>query len=199
MSAVPRTGPTFFATRAEFRAWLDAYAGTADELWVGFHKQGSGLPSITWPEAVDEALCVGWIDGVRKRVDATSYMIRFTPRRPGSTWSRVNIDRVAVLAREGRLRPAGQQAYDRRTDANSGIYSYENRHEAVLEPGFAAELAANPVARDFFESRPRWYRQAAITWVMSAKREETRRRRLATLVEDSAAGRTVGPLTRPGG
>jgi uncharacterized protein YdeI (YjbR/CyaY-like superfamily) len=192
-----RMEPVFFATPAEFRAWLEAHHEDAPELWVGFYKKGSGRPSITWPEAVDEALCVGWIDGVRKSLDEASYVIRFTPRRPNSVWSAVNVDRVSELTTHGRMRPSGQQAFELRRKDQSGVYSYENRHDAALEEAYDREIRSHSAAWRFFESRPRWYRQAAIRWVMSAKKEQTRRKRLSTLIEDSARGRTVPPLTRP--
>jgi uncharacterized protein YdeI (YjbR/CyaY-like superfamily) len=190
--------PLFFATPADLRAWLEAHHEDARELWVGFHKVGTGRPSITWPEAVDEALCVGWIDGVRKRLDDASYVIRFSPRRQGSVWSTVNINRVAELTALGRMRPSGQRAFTARTEDRSGVYSYENRNDATLDEAYEREIRANSAAWRFFESRPRWYRQAAIRWVMTAKKEQTRRTRLSTLIEDSARGWTVPPLSRPG-
>ena len=130
MSASEKT--TFFATPAEFRAWLEKHHSSAPELWVGFYKKGSGRPSINWPEAVDEALCVGWIDGIRKSIDDESYRIRFTPRKPRSTWSAVNLARVEALTREGRMRPAGLKAFEKRTEAKTGIYAYEQRKAAEL-------------------------------------------------------------------
>ncbi len=194
----PMTGsPVFFATPEEFRAWLEENHATARELWVGYTKKGAGRASITWPESVDEALCFGWIDGIRRSVDDTSYMNRFTPRRPGSNWSAVNIARVAELTAQGRMRPAGLAAFDRRRDETTAVYSYEQRHQAALEEAEEQQLRANPAAWQFFQARPRSYRQAAIRWVISAKKAETRQSRLARLIEDSAQGRTVPPLTRP--
>lgn len=194
----PMTGsPVFFATPEEFRAWLEENHATASELWVGYTKKGAGRASITWPESVDEALCFGWIDGIRRSVDDTSYMNRFTPRRPGSNWSAVNIARVAELTAQGRMRPAGLAAFDRRRDETTAVYSYEQRHQAALEEAEEQQLRANPAAWQFFQARPRSYRQAAIRWVISAKKAETRQSRLARLIEDSAQGRTVPPLTRP--
>jgi uncharacterized protein YdeI (YjbR/CyaY-like superfamily) len=189
--------PTFFATPAELRAWLEEHHGDTAELWVGFHKKGSGRPSITWPEAVDEALCFGWIDGVRKRVDESSYAIRFTPRKPRSTWSAVNIARVEELTSQGRMRPEGQRAFERRSEDNSAIYSYEQRHAARLEDAQEQRFRANQRAWEFFQAQPAWYRRTAIWWVVSAKQEATRQRRLATLIDHSEQGRTVPPLTRP--
>jgi uncharacterized protein YdeI (YjbR/CyaY-like superfamily) len=189
------TEPVFFASPAELRAWFDRHHADRTELVVGFRRKGSGEPSITWPEAVDEALCVGWIDGVRRRLDATSYVIRFTPRRPRSTWSAVNIDRATALAEQGRMRPAGLAAFARRDEERSRIYSYE-RADAELAPDQAARLAANPEALAFFTAQPPAYRRAALHWVTSAKRAATRERRLDELIADSAAGRRLRFLTR---
>src|SRR3954449_8743836 len=180
--------PTFFATPEDFRAWLEAHHDTESELLVGFHKKGSGRPSITWPQSVDEALCFGWIDGIRRGIDETSYSIRFTPRKPTSNWSSVNIARVAELEKEGRMRPAGRAAFERRSAARSGIYSYEQRKPARLVPDQQREFETeNPEAWAFFSPQPPGYRQQAIHWVVNAKRPETRANRLATLIEDSAA------------
>ena len=187
----------FFATPEEFRAWLEAHHDDARELWVGFHKKGSGRPSITWPESVDEALCFGWIDGVRKSLGPDSYAIRFTPRKARSTWSAVNIRRAQELAAEGRMRPAGLKAFEARTDDRSAIYAYEQRQDAKLAPEHEREFRANERAWSFFQAQPPWYRKTAIWWVVSAKREETRRKRLRTLIDDSANGRTLRHLTRP--
>jgi uncharacterized protein YdeI (YjbR/CyaY-like superfamily) len=189
--------PTFFATPDAFRAWLEEHHDTEAELSVGFWKRGSGRPSITWPEAVDQALCFGWIDGVRRRRDDDSYTIRFTPRRRRSTWSAVNVARVAELEAAGLMHPAGLEAFARRSDDRTAIYAYEQRRAAELGEDYEAELRADRDAWGFFQAQPPWYRRAAAQWVTSAKREETRRRRLAQLVADSAQGRTVPPLTRP--
>jgi len=189
-------GPTFFATPEEFRAWFAAHAAANTELLVGFYKKGSGLPSITWPEAVDEALCVGWIDGVRRARDETSYTIRFTPRKARSIWSTVNIARVAALTTEGRMRPAGVTAFEARAAERSEIYAYEQQEDATLTPDEEAAFRAAPGAWDFFAAQRPSYRRPALWWIVSAKRPETRARRLATLIADSAAGRTVAHLTR---
>ena len=188
--------PVFFATPDEFRGWLKDNHAAVSELWVGFYKKGSGLPSITWPQSVDEALCFGWIDGLRKGIDEISYKIRFTPRRPTSNWSTVNIERVAVLTEEGRMRPAGLEAFSRRSEERSRIYSYEREHAALTEEE-EDQLRATPAAWEFFQAQPPSYRKAATRWIVSAKKETTRQSRLARLVEDSASGRTVPPLTRP--
>jgi uncharacterized protein YdeI (YjbR/CyaY-like superfamily) len=189
--------PVYFETPADFRAWLEEHHTTATELWVGFYKKGSGRPSITWPEAVDQALCFGWIDGIRKSVDADSYANRFTPRTPRSTWSNVNVARVAELTAQGLMTPAGLRAFERRDEARSGAYSFEQRPRE-LPPEYQARFKEQPAAWAFFEAQPPGYRRTAIHWVVSAKREETRLKRLATLIEDSAQGRRLAPLSRPG-
>jgi uncharacterized protein YdeI (YjbR/CyaY-like superfamily) len=187
--------PTFFATPEELRTRLEEIHESERELWVGFHKKGSGRPSITWAEAVDEALCVGWIDGVRKRVDEASYKIRFTPRAKTSRWSKVNVGRVAALKKEGRMRPAGVAAFKARGHVAAGSAHEQERVE--LEPDQERRFRANRKAWKWFQEQPPSYRKTATWWVISAKREETRERRLATLIDDSAGGRTVKPLTRP--
>jgi uncharacterized protein YdeI (YjbR/CyaY-like superfamily) len=188
--------PTYFARPELWRRWLARHHADASELWVGFHKKGSGRPSITWPEAVDQALCYGWIDGVRKRVDDSRYVIRFTPRRRGSVWSSVNLARVKELTALGLMQPAGLAAHAARTDARSGIYAYEQRKQAELPAQMERELKRSRKAWDFFRSQPPWYQRTASWWVISAKKEETRQRRLAALIEDSARGRPIGPLAR---
>jgi uncharacterized protein YdeI (YjbR/CyaY-like superfamily) len=189
--------PTFFATPADFRAWLERHHDSESELIVGFYKKGSGRPSITWPEAVDQALCFGWIDSIRRRVDDASYCNRFTPRKPRSTWSAVNVKRMKELIEQGLAAPTGLAAFERRADDRTAIYSYEQRRNAKLEPEQEQRLRADERARLYFEAQPLSYRRAAIHWVTSAKQPETRNRRLAQLIECSAAGRSVPPLTRP--
>lgn len=171
---------------------------TASELLVGFHRKGSGKPSITWPESVDEALCFGWIDGKRQGLDATSYTIRFTPRKATSIWSAINVAKVEALTKTGKMREAGLAAFAKRKAERTGVYSFERGEAAVLPPAQARQLAANQKASAFFEAQPPWYRRTAIHWVISAKQEATRERRFAQLLTDSAAGRTIPPLTRPG-
>jgi uncharacterized protein YdeI (YjbR/CyaY-like superfamily) len=192
--------PITFETPAAFRRWLQQHHATEREVWVAYYRSSTGKPSMTWKESVDEALCFGWIDGIRKRIDGERYTNRFTPRRPGSNWSAINIERVGELIEQGRMRPAGLRAFEARREDRSGIYSYERRHEATFSPEFEKRFRAKKRAWAGFEARPPSYRQAAIVWVMSAKRPETRERRLAQLIEASAAGRTVPPLTprRPG-
>ena len=189
--------PTFFGTAGELREWLERNHATATELFVGFYKRGSGKPSITWQELVDEELCFGWIDGVRQGIDDVRYSNRITPRKPRSTWSAINIARAKELIRLGRMHPAGLKAFERRTDERSAIYSYEQRKTARLDPEMERSLRGNKKAWTFFQAQAPSYRRTAIWWVISAKREETRKRRLATLIADSERGRTVGPLSRP--
>lgn len=188
--------PTFFPTPEDFRAWLEEHHDSAEVLWVGYYKKATGKPSITWPESVDEALCFGWIDGLRKSVDEVSYKIRFTPRKPDSNWSAVNIARVKELVLEGRMRPAGLAAYERRLETKSRVYSYEQRKKAKLDPEAEKRFRANTEAWEFFRSQPPGYRKTAIHWVTSAKRKDTRKRRLDTLIKDSANGVRIAPLRR---
>jgi uncharacterized protein YdeI (YjbR/CyaY-like superfamily) len=191
--------PTFFATPSEFRAWFERHHATSRELLVRIYKKGSGKPSITWPESVDQALCFGWIDGIRRNIDEASYSIRFTPRKTSSNWSTINVNRVKELSASGLMRPAGLDAFRRRSEKKSGIYSYEQRASAKLSRADESRLKANKKAWAFFQSQPPWYKRTAAYWVLSAKKEETRARRLATLIADSASGKTIGPLTRPAG
>jgi uncharacterized protein YdeI (YjbR/CyaY-like superfamily) len=191
--------PRFFSTPEDFRAWLEEHHESETVLWVGFYKVATGRASITWPESVDEALCFGWIDGLRKKVDEESYMIRFTPRKPDSNWSAKNLSRIEELIDEGRVRPAGLEIYEARDPDRSKVYSFERRKAAKLDTEQEARFRAHEAAWSFFRDQPPWYRRAAIHWVISAKREQTRTRRLDTLIEDSAAERWIGPLRRPGG
>ena len=185
----------YFRSPADLRAWFDQHHQTAQELWIGYYKKNSREPSITWPESVDEALCFGWIDGIRRSVDEMRYTIRFTPRRPGSTWSAVNIARVLALKEAGRIHLAGLQAFEARQENKSGIYSYEQRRDQLDEP-YVSLLQNNQAAWDFYQAQPASYRKAVNWWVISAKMEETRRKRLAQLVEDSANSRTIAQFTR---
>jgi uncharacterized protein YdeI (YjbR/CyaY-like superfamily) len=187
--------PTFFATAADFRKWLEKNHDTVPELLVGFYKKGSGKPSITWPESVDEALCFGWIDGVRRTIDEESYSIRFTPRRPRSNWSAVNLKRVDELTKLGRMHPAGLRAFEARDPSRT--YSYERKEDQKLDAAYEAKLKANKKAWTFFQAQPPYYRRIASLWVMDAKKEETRLKRLATLIDDSAHGRRIGLMARP--
>jgi uncharacterized protein YdeI (YjbR/CyaY-like superfamily) len=181
--------PMFFATAADFRAWLERHHAERDELLVGFHRKDSGKPSITWPESVDQALCYGWIDGVRRRFDATSYTIRFTPRRPGSRWSAVNIRRAGELRKLGLMTPAGLAEFAK-ADAQKANYSYEQQRGGFL-PELEKEFRRNRKAWAFFSKQPPGYRAHMAFYVSSAKREETRKSRLAKLVAASEEGRRL--------
>lgn len=187
----------FFPTPAAWRAWLEANHDQAPELLVGFYKVGSGKPSITWPESVDQALCFGWIDGIRKSIDDESYSIRFTPRRPKSTWSAVNIKRMQELIDLNLVHPTGLKAFESRTDDNSAIYAYEQRHNAKLDEASEQKFRANPKAWAFLQSQASSYQKAVLWWVVSAKKEETRQKRLATLIEESENERMIAAFTRP--
>jgi uncharacterized protein YdeI (YjbR/CyaY-like superfamily) len=191
--------PRFFTSPDEFRDWLEANHDSEGEVVVGFHKKHTGRPSLTWTASVREALCFGWIDGVRRRLDDDSYSIRFTPRKPGSNWSVVNVRHVEELTRAGRMHRAGIEAFEARSAEKTGVYTYENRHKAKLGPEQEKRFRANKPAWEFFQAQPPGYRQTATFWVVSAKREETRDRRLATLIDDSAHQRRIGLLSRPGG
>ena len=187
----PGETPIFFAEPAAFRTWLEKHHRTTAAQWVGFHRKDSGRPSITWPEAVDEALCFGWIDGLRKTIDPLSYKIRFTPRRSGSNWSAVNIRRMKVLMRDRRVSPAGLTAFRKRLPAKSRVYSYENRKAAKLSSGATKMFRAESAAWKFFQQQPVSYRQTAIWWVSSGKRLQTQRTRLERLIASCNAGRRL--------
>jgi uncharacterized protein YdeI (YjbR/CyaY-like superfamily) len=195
MGVKPPDDPIYFASPDELRDWFDANHETATELWHGSYKKATGKPTVTWSEAVDEALCVGWIDSVRYSLDPERSAQRFTPRRRGSNWSAVNIAKVKALTEEGRMKPAGLAAFEARTEARSAIYSYEQRHLAALAPDEEIAFRANEEAWARFQALPPSYRRTAIYWVVTAKKPETRVRRLATLIEDSAAGRRLKQLT----
>jgi uncharacterized protein YdeI (YjbR/CyaY-like superfamily) len=182
--------PKFFSSQEQFRAWLEKHHATANELDVGFHKKGSGKKSITYPEALDEALCFGWIDGVRRSLNETSYTTRFTPRRPRSIWSLVNIKHVERLKNEGRVHPAGLAAFEQRDPKRTGIYSFENRPRE-LSSEYEKEFRKNKAAWQFFQTYPPFLKRTVCFWVMSAKKEETRLKRLQQLMESSARGERV--------
>src|SRR5438105_5041004 len=178
--------PKFFRSTSDFRKWLERNHEVKSELWVGFYKKNSGRPSITWPESVDEALCFGWIDGIRKSVDDISYKIRFTPRRRGSIWSAINIRRAQELTKQKRMRPAGLKAFAARIENKSGVYSYEQRR-AELEKPYSSRLKKNKGAWDFFQAQPPSYRKMMSWYIMSAKTEETRSKRFEKLMIASAS------------
>lgn len=188
--------PIYFASPADFRRWLEQHHDRDTEVWVGYYKKGTGIPSLTWQESVDEALCFGWIDGIRKSVDGERYKIRFTPRKANSNWSAVNLKRMEELLERGAVHPAGISAFEKRTADKSAIYSYEQRHNMTLEESYEQPFRTNQKAWEWFQRRPPSYRQGAIHWVMSAKKEETRLKRLTTLITDSENERTIAPLTR---
>lgn len=190
--------PRFFATPEDFRRWLADHHDTATELIVGFYKKGSGKPSITWPESVDEALSFGWIDGVRRSISEEAYCIRFTPRKTSSIWSAVNVARVAALEELGRMTEAGRRAFAAREAARTGVYSHERDAPPRLSPADETRFRGHAAAAEFFDAQPPWYRRTALHWVISAKREETRQRRLDQLIVDSAAGRWIGPAAAGG-
>ena len=185
--------PRFFRTPSAFRAWLERHHRTRRELIVGFHHVGSGKPSVTYPQARDEALCFGWIDGVRRNYDATSYTVRFTPRKPESTWSRVNLERVRELKAEGRMRPAGLSAHAARDPKKAIQYSFEHAPRP-LDAAAVRTFKANRRAWSWFETQAPWFRRTAAWWVMSAKREDTRARRLRMLIDSAARGERPAPF-----
>jgi len=189
--------PVFFSSPSELRKWFEQYHKKAQELWVGFYKMGSGRQSVTMPEAVDQALCFGWIDSVRKSVDAVSYMNRFTPRKPRSIWSSVNSKRAKELVELGLMQPAGLMAFRESDAEKSGVYSYERKSFRKLPEVYERKLRMNGEAWSFFKSQPPSYQRTAGYWVASAKREETRLKRLDILIRYSEKGGTIPPLTRP--
>jgi uncharacterized protein YdeI (YjbR/CyaY-like superfamily) len=185
----------FFGSAADWRAWLVKHHSSEPECVVGFVKVTTGEANLTWSESVDEAICFGWVDGVRRRIDERSYSIRFTPRKPGSIWSAVNVKKVEGLRAAGRMTPAGEEAFAQRRDAKTAVYAYE-RPAAELSDAEAERFRAEVDAWGFFERQAAWYRRNATYWVTSAKRDETRARRLDQLVADSAAGRRLRHLSR---
>lgn len=194
MPAMTPTDVTFFPSPAAFRRWLEKHHAKALVLWVGFYKKDSGRPSITYPEALDEALCYGWIDGIRKAVDDASYTVRFTPRKPDSIWSLVNIRHVDRLTKLGRMMPPGIVAFESRDEEKSKRYSYEN-HLRKLDGSYEKKFRSRKKAWKFFEAQAPWYRRTASWWVTSAKREETRRKRLEFLIEVSDKQQRLAQLT----
>ncbi len=190
--------PTFFKTPPALRRWFNAHHATRTELWIGFYKKDSGRGGVVYKQALDEALCFGWIDGLARGVDDVCYMQRFTPRRPRSNWSAVNIARMHALIDEGRAQPAGVAAFERRTADRSVVYSYEQRRTATLSPAERRAVKANPAAWSFFEAQPPSYKRTVAWWIQSAKKPETRTRRLAALIDCSARGQLVPPfIPRP--
>lgn len=182
--------PTFFSTPQEFRKWLEENHQSGKELLVGFYKVGTRKPSMTWPESVDQALCFGWIDGVRRSIDEESYSIRFTPRKPTSIWSAVNIKKMEELTKAGLMTEAGQKAFRLRKEEKSGIYSHENE-TASLSPEFEKQFKANKKAWEFFNSQAPSYKKVMLHWIMIAKQEKTRLSRLEKTIKESELGKRV--------
>ena len=185
--------PLYFPTQSSFRKWLEKHHNAASELWVGYFKTHSGAESITWPQSVDEALCFGWIDGVRKSIDGNRYMIRFSPRKRNSIWSAVNIRRAKELQRRGLMTKSGIEAFNGRDERRAQRYSFEQKHVA-LSPAYNRKMRANKRAWAFFQSLPPSTQKPSMWWVMSAKKEETQRRRLDTLITSSAKKELIPPL-----
>ena len=185
---VAKVKPVFFATATPFRAWLKKHYATAEELLVGFYKRDSGMPSMTWPESVDQALCYGWIDGHRRRIDDLAYSIRFTPRRATSTWSVVNVKRVAELTKDGLMQPAGLKAFALRDENKVGNYSYERRHDVTLESRHKKLIKANKKAWAYFQKLAPSYQYLAMYFIVNAKREETKLKRIDALVRAWSEG-----------
>jgi uncharacterized protein YdeI (YjbR/CyaY-like superfamily) len=179
--------PIFFAKQSDFRKWLQKNHKRETELLVGFYKVGSGKPGMTWSQSVDEALCFGWIDGVRKSIDKDSYQIRFTQRKPTSIWSAINIKKVAELTKQGKMQPAGLASFEKRTEQKSKIYTYENE-EAKFTQTFEKEFKANKKAWSYFQSLAPSYKKLSTHWVMRAKQDSTKTKRLSELIGDSEKG-----------
>ena len=186
--------PIFFANPAAFRKWFEKNHLKEKELVVGFYKTGTGKPTITWPQSVDEALCFGWIDGVRKSIDDESYMIRFTPRKPTSIWSAINIKKIEDLTRQGLMYPAGLEAFRKRSEKKSRVYSYENEPVSLSKP-YEKSFKANKKAWEYFQLQPPSYQKVATRWIMTAKQEATQQSRLQTLIADCEAGRWLKHLS----
>ena len=191
---LPPGKPIFFATASELRAWLKRHHRNETELWVGCYRKATGKPTLTWQEIVDEVLCFGWIDGLRRGIDDESFMQRITPRRARSVWSAINIARVGELEAAGRMMAAGREAFAARDAARSGIYGHERDTPAQLTAAEMRRLKATPAAWTFFSGQAPSYQRIVFHWITSAKRADTRQRRLDALIEDSAAGRRVGPI-----
>ncbi len=182
--------PKFFPTQNDFRRWLEEYHDKETELIVGFYKVSTGKPSMTWSESVDQALCFGWIDGVRRSIDAERYSIRFTPRKARSVWSAVNIKKIQALTAKGLMKPAGISAFEKRDEKRSKIYAYENEQKQFSDE-FEKRFKANEKAWNFFEKQANWYKKQMVSWVMTAKQEVTREKRLEKLISESENGRRV--------
>jgi len=193
-AAAASSDAIFFESRADLRDWLDEHHQTADDLIVGAWKKSTGKPSLTWPEIVEEALCVGWIDSIRRSVPGDGWTIRLTPRRKRSIWSAVNVAKVGELRAAGRMRPAGEAAFAARLADRTAVYSFEQSRDPELAPEEVARFQANEPAWAWFSAKAPSFRKQALYWVISAKRAETRERRLATLIDSAAAGRPIPPM-----
>jgi uncharacterized protein YdeI (YjbR/CyaY-like superfamily) len=190
--------PIYFETVAELHAWFARHHDRRTEVWLGFHRKDTGLPSIRYPDALDEALCWGWIDGIRKRWDATSYVQRFTPRTARSIWSKVNIAKVEALQGAGRMQPAGLVAFEKRTTARSGVYSFEQDKPPTLSAAREQAFRSHAKVWAWFNEQAPYYRRTALFWVESAKREETRKRRFEQLLECSRRGERLPQFSSSG-
>lgn len=189
--------PIFFASGDEWRAWLEAHHATEPEVWMGMWKKHTGKPTVAWSDAVDHALCFGWIDAVMRRIDDERHMQRFVPRKPGSNWSNINVAKVAKLTEAGLMRPAGIAAWEARREDRTGVYAFERAEPAQLDPEQEERFRADAAAWDWFSGQPPGYRRTATHWVVSAKRPETREKRLATLIDDSRNGLRIKSQRRP--
>jgi uncharacterized protein YdeI (YjbR/CyaY-like superfamily) len=191
-----RQEPIFFDGPRAFYEWLEEHHDSETEVWVGLYKKATGRQTMSWSQAVDQALCFGWIDGVMNRIDDERHQQRFTPRRPGSNWSRVNVEKMARLEAEGLVRPAGRKAFAARTEDRTGVYSFESRQAAELPPEYERQLRGDGAASAFFDAQAPWYRRNVTHWVVSAKKEETRLRRLAQLIDASSRGSRLKQFDR---
>lgn len=187
--------PIFFKNQSELRKWLEKNHLSEQELILGLYKKGTGKENVTWSQAVDEALCFGWIDGISRRIDEERWQIRLTPRKPNSIWSNVNINKIKVLTENGLMYPKGIEAFSERKEENSGIYAFETE-EKQLTTEFEKQFKANTKAWDFFQSQPPGYKKTALHYVMTAKQEATRQKRIENLIADSEAGLRLKQLRR---
>jgi uncharacterized protein YdeI (YjbR/CyaY-like superfamily) len=192
-----RPEPIFFASPEEWRAWLEEHHATETEVWMGLWKKHTGRPTVAWSDAVDQALCFGWIDTLVRRIDDERHMQRFVPRKPGSNWSKINVEKIARLTEAGLMRPAGIAAWEARREDRTGVYSFERDEAPVFDGDQEARFRADAPAWEWFSAQPPGYRRIATHWVLSAKRPETRHKRLATLIEDSHHGLRIKSQRRP--
>jgi len=182
--------PIFFSNHSEFHVWLEQNHQSESELWVGYYRKETGKPSMTWSDSVDQALCFGWIDGIRKKIDDERYCIRFTPRKPGSTWSRINIAKVEEMTRLGLMFPAGLEVFRLRKENKSGIYSFENEIRDLPDE-YSRIFKKNSAAWKFYSAQPPSYRKTMTHWILSAKQEVTKMKRLERLISESEANKRI--------